>query len=230
MFRQLLDRVAAVEEDALVAVDERDPAAAGRGVHERRVVGHHAELVGRHLDLPQIRRADRAVLNRQLVLPARAVVGDRQRVGHVVTSSLILVVVRLGATGVSAGSSGHPVVLREPAPEVRHLAALAAERPPSSVDGLPPAVHAERLGACQTSILNRKGLYASTARLQRMRTTSPSPDGSSGLELPTPTKLQAIPGLPDALGVGSRGVRTGFAACAVARARARGDGRRGPRP
>ena len=44
---QLLDRIAAVEQDALVAVDEGDPAPARGGVHERRVVGHHPELVRR---------------------------------------------------------------------------------------------------------------------------------------------------------------------------------------
>ena len=42
---QLLDRVAAVGEDALVAVDVGDRAPARRGVHERRVVGHQAEVV-----------------------------------------------------------------------------------------------------------------------------------------------------------------------------------------
>ena len=42
---QLLDRVAAIEQDALVAVDVGDPALARRRVHERRVVGHHPEVV-----------------------------------------------------------------------------------------------------------------------------------------------------------------------------------------
>ena len=48
---ELLDRVAAIAQDALVAVDERDGAPARRGVHERRVVAHQAELVGVLLDL-----------------------------------------------------------------------------------------------------------------------------------------------------------------------------------
>ena len=81
---QLFDWIAAVEEDALVAVDERDAAAAGGGVHERRVVGHHPELVGGDFDLPQIHRANGAVLDRDVVLLARAVVGDGERVGHAV--------------------------------------------------------------------------------------------------------------------------------------------------
>ena len=79
---QLLDRIAAVEQDALVAVDVGDAAPARGGVLERRVVRHQPEVVGAGLDLPQVHRADRAVLDRQLVLLAGAVVGDRERVGH----------------------------------------------------------------------------------------------------------------------------------------------------
>jgi hypothetical protein len=79
---QLLDGIPAVQQHALVAVDERDPAPAGGGVHERRVVGHHPEFAGLDPDLPEIHRADRAVLDRDLVLAAGAVVGDGQRVGH----------------------------------------------------------------------------------------------------------------------------------------------------
>ena len=48
---ELLDRVAAVLEDALVAVDVGDRRAARRGVRERRVVGHEAEVVLVDLDL-----------------------------------------------------------------------------------------------------------------------------------------------------------------------------------
>ncbi len=79
---QLLDRVAAVEQDALVAVDIRDPAAARGRVHERRVVRHHPELVRDDLDLAQVHGPNRAVLDGDLVLLAGAVVGNRQRVGH----------------------------------------------------------------------------------------------------------------------------------------------------
>jgi hypothetical protein len=42
---ELLDRVAAIFEDALVAVDEGDRAAARRGVHESRVVGDETEVL-----------------------------------------------------------------------------------------------------------------------------------------------------------------------------------------
>jgi hypothetical protein len=78
---ELLDRIAPVLEDALVAVDEGDRRTTRRGVHERRVVGHEAEVVLLDLDVPQRERADRAVLDRDLVLLPRAVVGDREGVG-----------------------------------------------------------------------------------------------------------------------------------------------------
>jgi hypothetical protein len=87
VLRQLFDRIAAVEQDALVAVDERDPAAARRRVHERGIVGHQAEVVRRHLDLPQVCRPDRPILDWHFVLLAGAVVGDRQRIGHEIRSS-----------------------------------------------------------------------------------------------------------------------------------------------
>ena len=38
--RKLFDRVAAVFENPLVAVNKRDRAFGGRGIHQRRVVGH----------------------------------------------------------------------------------------------------------------------------------------------------------------------------------------------
>ena len=82
VFRQLLDRVPAVHQDSLVAVDERDPAPAGGGVRERRVVGHQAEVVRLQLDLAQIHRTDGAVLDRDVVVLAGAIVGNRQGVGH----------------------------------------------------------------------------------------------------------------------------------------------------
>src|SRR5581483_8625435 len=79
---ELLDRVAAVAQDAAIAVDERDRAADGRGVEERRVVARESRVVVRDLRLLQRRRADRPVLDRHLEAPSRAVVGDRDRVGH----------------------------------------------------------------------------------------------------------------------------------------------------
>jgi hypothetical protein len=58
---ELLDGVAAVLEDALVAVDERDAARGGRRVHERRVIGHEPEVGVLDLDLAQVHRADGVV-------------------------------------------------------------------------------------------------------------------------------------------------------------------------
>src|SRR5205807_2606538 len=84
---ELLDRIAAVEQDAFLTVDVRDRAPAIRGVHERGVVRHEPEVVRRRLDLAQIHRANRAVLNGQLVLLPRSVVDDAQRVSHGYLSS-----------------------------------------------------------------------------------------------------------------------------------------------
>ena len=80
--RQLLDRIAAILEDPLVAVDVGNSAAARRSVHERRIVGDESEVVRRCLDLLQVHGANRAVLDRQLVLFAGAVVDDGERVLH----------------------------------------------------------------------------------------------------------------------------------------------------
>ena len=77
---QLLDGIAAVAQDALVAVDVGDLALAQRGVVERRIVAHHPEVVRFHFDLAQIERADRVVGDRHFVGLARAVVGDGERV------------------------------------------------------------------------------------------------------------------------------------------------------
>ena len=75
---ELLDRVAAVAQDALVAVDEGDGDSARRGVHERRVVGHQPEVVVVDLDLAQVHRADGPVRDGDLVGLAGSVVGDGQ--------------------------------------------------------------------------------------------------------------------------------------------------------
>ncbi len=76
LLRQLLDRVAAVAQDPLVAVDEGDPAAAGGGVHESGVVAHQAKIVGRDLDLPQVHGLDGPVLDGDLVALPRPVVDE----------------------------------------------------------------------------------------------------------------------------------------------------------
>jgi hypothetical protein len=51
--RQLIDRVAAVPQDALITVDEGDGAATAGGVLERRIVGEQSEIVIGGLDLPR---------------------------------------------------------------------------------------------------------------------------------------------------------------------------------
>ncbi len=76
LFAELLDRVAAVFEDAGVAVDVGDRGAAGGGVGEGRVVGQHAEFVLVDLDLAKVHRPHGAVGDRQLVGLTGAVVGD----------------------------------------------------------------------------------------------------------------------------------------------------------
>ena len=82
-FRELLDRVAPIPQNALLPVDERDRAPAGGGVQERRVVGHHPEVVRVDPYLPEIRGANGVVGHRDLVLSSGAVVGNRQRISHV---------------------------------------------------------------------------------------------------------------------------------------------------
>jgi hypothetical protein len=83
LLRQLLDRIAAVFEDALVAVDVRDRAAAGGRVHERRVVGHQPEVVFGCFDLAQIGGLDRAFFDGNFVRFASTVVSDGERIRQV---------------------------------------------------------------------------------------------------------------------------------------------------
>ena len=77
---ELLDRVAAVLQDSLVAVDERDRAAARRRVHEGGVVRHQPEIVVGRLDLAEIGSPDCSVLNGELVALTGAVVDHGERV------------------------------------------------------------------------------------------------------------------------------------------------------
>jgi hypothetical protein len=172
VLRQLLDRIAAVEQNALVAVDERDPAAASGGIRQRRVVRHHPELVRHDLDLPQIHRANRAVVNWDVVRLAGAVVGDRQRIGHAqVLSGRLLVALAVAARAAGAGRAGpgaigtipgrrvlitiggHAIVLRQPPAEIREATAFAAERPPGRVHPPASAIDAEGVGWRQTGSL-----------------------------------------------------------------------------
>src|SRR5690606_27042403 len=81
---QLLDRVAAVLQDAAVAVDVGDGAARGGGVGEARVVHGQARVVLGLTDPSQVGGADAAVGDLDLVLLAGAIVSDGQRLlfGH----------------------------------------------------------------------------------------------------------------------------------------------------
>jgi hypothetical protein len=79
---QLLDWIPAIEQHTLVAVDVGDAASARRRVLKRRVVRHQAHIVAAGLDLAEIHRANRALLDGNLVLLAGPVVGNRQSVGH----------------------------------------------------------------------------------------------------------------------------------------------------
>src|SRR5712692_325150 len=76
---QLLDWIAAVAQDADVAIDESDAAVAQRRIVERRVVTHQAEIAPVGLDLAQVQSADGAIFDGEFVLLARAVVGDAER-------------------------------------------------------------------------------------------------------------------------------------------------------
>ena len=78
---ELFDRISAIAQDALVAVDIGDAAAARRGVGEGRVVRHQAEVVLADFDFAQIGGANHvAFFDRHLVFLAGPVVGDAERV------------------------------------------------------------------------------------------------------------------------------------------------------
>ena len=59
---QFLDRIAAVSQDAFVAVDVCDLALTQGRIVEGRVIAHHPEIVGVHFDLAQIGGANRVIL------------------------------------------------------------------------------------------------------------------------------------------------------------------------
>ena len=106
---ELLDRIAAVVEDPPVPVDHGDLALAVGGVRERRVVGHQAEVFRPGLDVAQGHRPDGAVLDRDLVRLAGAVIDDAEGApagGPMVHGDAPLGgVLRLGALGL--GRTGH---------------------------------------------------------------------------------------------------------------------------
>ena len=80
LLAELLDRDAAVLEDARLAVDVGDRRAARRGVRERRVIRHEAEVVLVLLHLAEVHRLDGPVGDLELERLAGAVVRDRQGV------------------------------------------------------------------------------------------------------------------------------------------------------
>ena len=78
---QLLDGIAAVLEDAQIAVDVGDGAAAGGRVDEPGVVGGKPRLAFDG-DLAEIGGTDGSVGDRDLVLTTRPVVANAERIGH----------------------------------------------------------------------------------------------------------------------------------------------------
>ena len=76
---QLLDRVAAMQQDALVAVDVGDLGAAARGRGEAGIVGEHPGLAIELADVDDV-RAERALEDREVRL-GRLAGGERRGLG-----------------------------------------------------------------------------------------------------------------------------------------------------
>src|ERR1700723_1619866 len=87
-FRQLFDRIAAVPQDSLVAINISDLARAQCRVRERRVVTHHPKIGVLHFHRTQVQRLDRFVRDGKFELPAGTVVGDAQRLAARISRSL----------------------------------------------------------------------------------------------------------------------------------------------
>ena len=83
---QLLDRVAAVAENAPVAVDEGDRAAHRSRVQEGGVVAHQAKVILSDLCLSERCGPDRSRLDRYLEGAPRPIIRDRERLSHRPTS------------------------------------------------------------------------------------------------------------------------------------------------
>src|SRR5256886_5945276 len=102
--------IAAIAQDALVAVDVAHRAAARRRVEEPRIIGEEPRIVGRRFDLAEIDGPDGSVLDRDLVPLPGAVVGDRERVlGHgdfLGNGSRKITTDRRGETGSDADGRG----------------------------------------------------------------------------------------------------------------------------
>ncbi len=77
-FRQLFDRIAAVTQNSLVAVNIGNLARARSRVGERRVVAHQSKIAVVDFDRPQIQRANRVIFYGKFELAARPVIGDGQ--------------------------------------------------------------------------------------------------------------------------------------------------------
>ncbi len=81
---ELLDGIAPIAEDPLVAVDVGDRTPARGGVHERRIVAQQAEFVRRLLDLTKVHRPDRRIafgtldVDGYCILLAGPIIGDSQ--------------------------------------------------------------------------------------------------------------------------------------------------------
>src|SRR6185436_6589341 len=130
---------------------------------ECRVVRHQPEIVGAGLDLAQVHRPNRPVLDWQVVLLPGTVVGDRQRVGHLVVCLWIGCVV--GLVGVGQGLGGDGIGSVGPARQILQFAALAAERAPRRFHRMPPAEDAEWLHGRYFILRNRAPRVAArTAR------------------------------------------------------------------
>ena len=89
---QLLDRIAAIPQNSLVAIDESDGAAAGGGVEEGWIVAYKTQIVGVvGLYFLQIRRPD-------------SVLGDRNRVS--LAGARVLYLERAAGRGGRGGGAG----------------------------------------------------------------------------------------------------------------------------
>ena len=103
-FRQVFDGIAAITEDAGVAIDVRNPADARSGVVERRVVAHQAKIFWIHFNLAEVGGADGVVRDGDFVgLPSTIVDDGEGLAGR--GGALFLSRCRCGEWGVHSNSS-----------------------------------------------------------------------------------------------------------------------------
>src|SRR5919107_4057707 len=79
LLRQLFNRIAAIAQNTLIAINIGDLALAGRGIHKTRIVADQPIIVG-NFYLKQIGGLDRAILNRDIVFLPGSIIDDRQSV------------------------------------------------------------------------------------------------------------------------------------------------------